>query len=145
MVGLIVYTARLPHHKVPGYAERDALDVTRGSGGNLGAMFAPSRPLLTEAQRRKSAAKRDQQQLVEAWEWYAPRYLDEMRQLWRTDKRPWKVLWRLQLVTLCCYCGTVERCHRTLLGREILGKLGADFRGERGAAPPPARDPGEEG
>lgn len=126
---LQVHTARLPHHTCPGYTGPDHLDVTRGSGGGLGSPFAPSRELLDEAQRRKRGAKRDPIALAAAWDWYAPRYLEEMRASYRTHRRAWDALLARESVVLCCYCGHYDRCHRRLLA-EILVKCGAVDCGE---------------
>lgn len=146
-MSLFVYTARLPHHGCDGYTGADRLDVTRGSGSVLGLHFAPSRDLLNEAQRLKKAAKKNDEQLVAAWEWYRPRYLEELRQSYRTNYGAWLELLARDELTLCCYCGTAERCHRRLLA-EVLVKLGAKYLGERTAAAvtdAPSREVGEEG
>lgn len=134
---LHVHTARLPHHGCPGYTGRDAIDVTRGSGGAYGGAFAPSRELLDEAQAMKRRAKKDEAKLVEAWGWYAPRYVEEMRQSYRTNRLQWAQLLARAEVTLCCYCGTWSRCHRRLLA-ELLVKCGAIDLGEREPATPVA-------
>lgn len=67
----------------------------------------------------------------EAWERYVPAYLAEMRQSYRAHQEAWELLLARPLVTLGCYCTDPAQCHRTLLARDILTKLGADFRGER--------------
>ena len=128
---LRVYTGRLPHHGQPGYDGPDRLNVTRGSGTDLGLVFAPSAELLAEGQRRKRAAKRDEAKLVEAWEWYAPRYVEEMRSSYRAHRAAWQQLLARSVVTLACYCGTSGRCHRRVLAGIILPKLGAIDCGER--------------
>ena len=133
-MALRVFTARLPHHGCPGYKGPDALDVTRGSGGAYGGAFAPSRPLLDEANRRKKQAKSNPEKLEEAWAWYAPLYQAEMRGSYRTHRAAWDRLLARAEVTLCCYCGTAQRCHRRLLA-EILVKCGADYLGEHDAPP----------
>lgn len=132
-MSLRVYTARLPHHRCRGYTRADRLDVTRGSGGDAGAPFAPSAELLREAQRLKRTAKRDERALAAVWAWYAPRYVEEMRASWRRNPGAWQALLSRDEVTLCCYCGTAHRCHRRLLA-EILAKCGAIDCGEREAA-----------
>jgi len=154
-VPLRFWTARLPHHGVPGYDGPGQLDVTRGTGGAYGGIFAPSRPLLDEANKRKRAAKGDEEKLVAAWAWYAPLYLAEMRASYRMNRARWdQLLARTDEPVLCCYCGTVARCHRTILAG-ILERLGAVHLGERPADPaltgpapgaaPTEREPGEEG
>ena len=129
---LQVYTARLPHHGCAGYVGRDRLDVTRGSGGGLGAPFAPSTSLLSEAQKLKRQAKSDAVKLTAAWQWYAPRYVEEMRASFRHNRGAWRALLAREVVTLCCYCGHGDRCHRRLLAA-LLVKCGAIDCGEREA------------
>jgi uncharacterized protein YeaO (DUF488 family) len=126
---LRVYTAPLPTRGRPGYRGADALDITRGTGGPQVDTFAPSRELLNEGLRRKRAAKGSEARLVEAWAWYAPRYVAEMRASYRASRPQWEALLVRGEVVLCCYCGTYARCHRTLLA-EILVKLGAIYLGE---------------
>lgn len=48
------------------------------------------------------------------------------------DNNPgaWRALLARPRVVLACYCADPERCHRTILARDILPKLGATYRGE---------------
>jgi hypothetical protein len=65
-----------------------------------------------------------------AWTEYKPAFLDEMRASWRERRPMWDVLLSRQRVVLCCYCSDAAHCHRTILRRDILPKLGAEDCGE---------------
>lgn len=115
----------------------DALDITRKSGVGDGLAFAPSwdilRPALA-ARREAEAARMDlrwrEASEIEdrAWKAYRPLYIEEMRASIRRDRGPWDRLLALGHVTLVCYCtNNPDHCHRTLLAREILPKLGAIY------------------
>lgn len=135
-----VYTARV------GYVGLDALDITRGTGRGSALAFAPSDAILAPAldARRRAKELRDHPLLypdpvameadrieAEAWARYAPAYLAEMRRSYREERDAWNHLLLCPLVTLCCYCADASRCHRTLLARDILPKLGCIYAGER--------------
>ena len=131
----------------------DRFDITRKSGGPDGEVFAPSWAILRPAldARRKATAMRDvademSDSLVraayhakinesaddlerEAWERYVPAYMAEMRRSYADNRAAWEGLLARSRVVLVCYCTDAARCHRTLLAG-ILGKLGADVRGE---------------
>lgn len=91
-----------------------------------GAPFAPSWAILGAAKRGELA-----------WREYAPRYVAEMRLSYRANRAAWDALVARERVVLTCYCVAPAECHRTLLA-EILGKLGAELRGELAE---PARAP----
>lgn len=141
---LIVYTARISTR------DPDRFDITRKSGGDLGLPFAPSWTILGPAleARRKSErlgqgpwnedadgadaeqAHDDAREILDAaWALYVPAYLAEMRISYRRLRPAWSALLARPRVVLVCYCTDAARCHRTLLAG-ILGKLGADVRGE---------------
>lgn len=140
---LTVYTARI------GYVGLDALDITRKSGRGDALVFAPSwsilRPALDARARAAEASKLWWSCLAEtdegpailaaAWAEYVPAYVAEMRASYRAHRPAWDRLLGEVLVTLTCYCVDPERCHRVLLARDILPKLGATYAGER----PPQR------
>lgn len=156
-MNLHVYTARM------GYRGADHFDVTRKSGGAAGAPFAPSWEILkpaldarhtTVAMREAAAGGRAKgialgdAMLVQSadamvhaadildracWVLYAGAFLGEMRESYRRQRGAWKALLAREVVTLSCYCTDPEACHRTLLGREILPRLGAVYEGERPA------------
>jgi hypothetical protein len=89
--------------------------------------------------------------LAQAWDEYVPLFMAEMRvsygmtqanPAWGNDEdlavahgtranRPmWDNLLSRQRVVLCCYCSDAEHCHRTILRRDILTRLGAEDCGE---------------
>jgi len=128
---LVVQTARI------GYAGADGFNVTRDSGDADGVLFAPSwsilRPALAARMRAISCGRdyaHDAQVILDAaWAAYVPAYLAEMRASYRTHRAVWDRVLARPRVVLVCYCVEAERCHRTVLAG-ILGKLGADVRGE---------------
>jgi hypothetical protein len=147
---LIVHTARISSR------DPDRFDVTRKSGGEAGAPFAPSwailRPALDArnmANRRREMAEEMRKRTMDpeslananrldlaaadderrAWTAYVPAFTAEMRESYRRHPETWRRLLTRDRVVLVCYCTDPERCHRTLLAG-ILGKLGADVRGE---------------
>lgn len=67
----------------------------------------------------------------EAWQRYVVGFREEMRASYRANRAAWDALLAREVVTLCCFCSDPERCHRTLVAREILPKLGAIYGGER--------------
>jgi hypothetical protein len=103
------------------------LDVTRKSGGERGHPFAPSWALLGPflASRKAGNVLTD-----DDWERYSKAYTMEMRTSYRDNRAAWDALLLLPSVILTCYCGNHHRCHRTLLARDILPKLGAEYCGE---------------
>lgn len=112
-----VWTARVSSR------DPDRFDITRGSGGAQGDPFAPSWAILRPAKRMLA------EDTAAGWAWYEPRYMAEMRTSYATNPADWATLLRRSRVVLVCYCTDSARCHRTLLAG-ILGKLGADVRGE---------------
>ena len=140
-MALEVWTARIG--SVDG---DDVLDVTRKSAGPNGLPFAPSiellGPILRARARQRAlfmrAGPEDRATLVEqareleheAWERYVPAYLAEMRASYRRERSAWARLLERPRVCLVCYCPKSERCHRTVLAREILPKLGAIYASE---------------
>lgn len=129
---LVVHTARISSR------DPDRLDVTRMSGGEIGEPFAPSwailRPAIAARRAERDAATETArilavQRAADAWVDYVPAYTAEMRQSYRMHRPAWDSLLARSRVVLCCYCIDPQRCHRTLLAG-ILGKLGADVRGE---------------
>ena len=158
MRALQVWTARVTYGGV------DRLDVTRKSADAWGKSFAPSWPLLRPALDVRKVADglmaqaraaldadgdewgptREADRLLdEAWRAYVPRFLDEMRRSYVDRRADWGRLLALPEVTLVCFCVDPTQCHRTLLARDILPKLGAVYMGERerpsAIVPPEAR------
>jgi len=103
------------------------LDVTRKSGGERGHPFAPSWELLGPFLASRKAGNR---LTDDDWNEYAKAYTAEMRASYRDNRAAWDALLLLPSVILTCYCNKYERCHRTILARDILPKLGATYCGE---------------
>lgn len=145
-----VFTARM------GSRDPDALDITRKSATWDGLAFAPSweilRPTLdlraklaglTEGAQNATreglhdTARDLRRQAIEtgisierAWDSYVGAYTSEMRRSYVERRAAWDGLLSRERVVLLCYCPDHTRCHRTVLGREILPKLGAVYGGE---------------
>lgn len=118
---LQVFTARI------GYRDPDVLDVTRKSGSALGRSFAPSWEILTPA---LAGLRRGGHHADDAWEAYVPAFVAEMEASQRTAPLAWRGLLAAPRCVLVCYCANHTRCHRTLLARDVLPKLGAVYGGE---------------
>lgn len=144
-VTLQVWTARVS------YGGADRLDVTRKSADEWGKSFAPSWALLRPALDARRVAEglmaqghaalesggdewgptREAERVLEqAWSAYVPAYVDEMRRSYVTRRSDWERLLSMSRATLVCYCVDHEQCHRTLLARDILPRLGATYMGE---------------
>ena len=106
------------------YRGPDRLDVTRKSAGPEGVAFAPSWTFLGPMLKLEPAAR------AYAWPKYAADYTAEMRASYKLNRSAWDALVSRSRVVLVCYCVIPERCHRTLLARNVLSKLGATYRGE---------------
>lgn len=132
-----VFTARVT------YGGPDRFDVTRKSGGPKGEPFAPSwgllRPYLELLQRIGKADPttdpatwiRLHKERDRLWADYVPAFVREMRTSYRRNRPAWDALLALPRVALVCYCEYGGAyCHRTLLARDILPKLGAVYGGE---------------
>lgn len=133
---LIVYTARI------GYRGPDAFDVTRKTATGHGLAFAPSWKILGPV--LKSRRENGPGGAFVGWEQYVLDYTAEMRASYRGSYQAWAWLLEQPERTLLCYCNDPAHCHRTILAG-ILGKLGADVRGERATptAPDRRRGPAE--
>jgi len=128
-VSLAVYTARVASRDV------DRLDITRKSAPPEGVVFAPSWKILGPALEALQAAKRAPKHeagriAFDAWADYVPAYRVEMRESYKRHRATWDALLERPRVVLCCYCVDPCRCHRMLLARFILPRLGAVYRGE---------------
>ena len=124
-----IYTARIR------YDGKDALDITRKSGGVPGLALAPSWFILGPAlNARRSGVLTD-----EEWERYKAAYQEEMRASYRTQRQAWHAILAMPEVTLVCYCSDFLRCHRSLAADLLVkASLGtAAYRGERPIVAPP--------
>jgi uncharacterized protein YeaO (DUF488 family) len=129
---LLVQTARL------GYRGAGWLDISLqgnmrrveagepGGQDGIGVSFAPSPALLYPF-----LSKRKHKGLTQAdWAEYSRLYVLEMRRSYRRDHEAWRKLLERPHVVLLCFCTTPHQCHRTVLARDILPKLGAVYAGE---------------
>ncbi len=117
---LQVYTARM------GYKGADGLDITRSSG-TVGQIFAPTYELLTPYLDKRRAGTLT----PEDWTAYSKSYLEEMRASYRAHRKEWDAILAWKQATVLCFCVNASECHRMLLGRNILARLGAIYLGER--------------
>ncbi len=141
-MALTVKTARLGSLS----ALDDALDITRKSGNADGIVFAPTwsilKPVLesrADLQKVKTAIRPHDAMITSAqidamWVWhiYCGRYVDEMRASYKSNRHRWDKLLGRSSVTLLCYCHGAVYCHRSILARVILPRLGAVYAGEVG-------------
>lgn len=156
-MSLQVFTARIGRWMK---GEPDAIDITRKSARPewlfLAPLWATLGPVL-ELRRRADAIEKNAYELTDArlgraampeegaphlmfaeseammyaaWAEYVPAFMSEMRASWKEHRPMWDVLLSRQRVILCCYCSDAEHCHRTILRRDILPKLGAINCGE---------------
>lgn len=113
--------------QIGSYRGNDRLDITRKSGDE-GLIFAPSWNILWPA------LKKQKEGILTETDWleHIEAFTQEMRDSYRHHNRQWneKILSR-ETVTLLCYCPDFKQCHRTILARDILPKLGASYGGER--------------
>lgn len=128
--GFAAYLARgLIVHSAPSrFRGAGRFDVTLATGGASGRVFAPSAALaqvLCEAQRSHRGHVP-----AEVWEAFRAAYLAEMRRSFRACRPVWARLLEQAHVVLVCACANPEHCHRTLLRRDILPRLGARDGGE---------------
>lgn len=128
---LIVHTARM------GFRGEDWLDITRkgakerpepGGHRGIGAAFAPSDQLLNEFLRKRKS--RPEGETDREWLDYVDRYIDEMRRSYKANRESWTRLLACDHVVLLCFCVEPQRCHRSVLARDILRKMGAKYMGE---------------
>jgi uncharacterized protein YeaO (DUF488 family) len=128
---LIVHTARM------GFKGADWLDITRkgakerpepGGHRGMGAAFAPSDQLLREFLRKRQS--RPDGETDREWLEYCGRYTDEMRKSYVAARESWNRLLALDHVVCLCYCVEQSRCHRVVLARDLLTKMGAKYMGE---------------
>lgn len=128
---LQVYTARM------GAKDPDWLDITRSQktnhepGGHhgIGVAFAPSLALLKHYLQMRGELT-GATLTAEDWARYAHSYTEEMRTSYSRKRGAWRKLLGWKRVCLLCFCTDLHQCHRHILAREILPKLGAVYRGE---------------
>lgn len=116
----VIYTARI------GYADPDVVDITRKTGDQFSRAFAPSWALLGPVLQ----ARRTGGDMEREWRRYVVGFGGEMLASRENAPGAWRSLLARPRAVLVCYCSDPERCHRTLLARDILPKLGAVYGGE---------------
>lgn len=112
----------------PGYLGKDGLDI---SGGNLwlprAEHFFPDDAIMWGKYMTRfdgHPAERDK---------FVQRYLEKLRDLYRSQKHLWDSLLAHEEITLvCAYCEKKHHkdCHRVVMA-QAMGKLGAKYMGER--------------
>jgi hypothetical protein len=98
-----------------GYKSNDRLDITVQSGSELGKHFAPSWDMVRGVKSGKMS-----------WEEYQWIYLGNLRSTWNSNREVFREVFRMEQVTLVCYCRSDETCHRRLL-KETLMKIGKKY------------------
>ena len=138
---LQVYTARID------CTDADALDITRMGATRAakerasfpGEPFAPSWEIVAAAKHSRTfvetwrkAGNDDKASEIERRHFaqVMQQYVAEMRASYRRHRGAWDALLGRPRVVLCCFCTNPELCHRTVLGRDILTRMGAVFCGE---------------
>lgn len=134
-MALTVLTARMGYK-----SDQDWLDVTLQGNERridknpdeplghrrIGFVFAPSPDIVYPyLSKRRFGHETDA-----LWSKYVEDYKGEMRESYKRYRQCWELLLRWPRVVLLCMCTNHERCHRTILGRDILPKLGATYLGE---------------
>lgn len=100
-----------------------------GGHRGIGFFFAPSPDILYPyLSKRKFGRETDRD-----WLQYIADYTREMRGSYARFRPAWDLLLSWERVVLLCMCTDAARCHRTVLGQQILPKLGATYLGEIGA------------
>jgi ribA/ribD-fused uncharacterized protein len=113
-MALVVYTGQVGR-----YRAADGLDITLKSSRGLGRTFAPPQWDMVRGVQRGTVSE------AQYREWY----LEVLRASFRTRQAAWQHVLQQPQVVLLCYCRPGEFCHRQILA-EVLGKLGAEVKGE---------------
>jgi len=110
---LKVYTSRIDT------TDKDRLDITRKSAGRIGLIFAPTWDIINKVKKEEID-----------FDTYKSLYLEEMKKSYIENNIAWFGFFMKERVVLTCYCTDHEKCHRTILAKEILPKYGAKYCGE---------------
>jgi uncharacterized protein YeaO (DUF488 family) len=100
-------------------SDKDKLDITRKSATRFGLNFAPSWNILNKVKKEEID-----------FETYKLLYIEEMKKSYVENNAAWFLLLTKERVCLICYCTDHEKCHRTILARDILTLYGAKYVGE---------------
>lgn len=132
-MSLQAYTARM------GLRDPDYLDITiagnarrmkdgePGGHRGIGAAFAPDIRRFHDWRTRIRIGEPITDEYIAA---YMAAYRVHMRVSYRVSRAAWDTLLSWSRVVVVCFCTDAERCHRTVLARDILPKLGAIYCGE---------------
>lgn len=111
----------------------NGVDTARNKGLPApGSCLAPSGGLLSWALKQiyEYGDSEDTRRCL--WPEYSRRYIEEVRDTYRKDKKPFEALLRRSSLVLVCYCKDASYCHRRLAA-DILVKLSdghAQYEGE---------------
>ena len=131
---ITIYTANII------FSGADRLDITANGVDTArnkglpapGACLAPSGGLLSWALQQIYVYGDTEETRRCLWPEYSRRYLEEVRDTYRKDKKPFEALLRRSSLVLVCYCKDAAYCHRRLAA-DILVKLSeghAQYEGE---------------
>jgi len=115
---LVVKTGRVGHR----YA--DGLDVTMKSGAGIGVLLAPTKAIVY-GYKAGQGDQRKYKPLNEAQ--YTEQYLELLRERFIENDEAFHQLVQRESITLQCYCGKGEFCHRRILAEYVLPKLAAYY------------------
>lgn len=127
---LHVYAARITSR------DPDRLDVTVKSAAGDARVWAPSWTIVNAGLALRDHARRvldtsEAPMVLDAmWTLYVAAYTGEMRASYAAKRAAWDRLLARERLVVCCFCTDHNRCHRTVLGRDVLPKLGAVWCGE---------------
>lgn len=99
--------------------DKDRFDITRKSAGRLGLIFAPSWEIINKVKKEEIS-----------FDTYKLLYIEEMKKSYVENNIAWFNLLIKDRIVLVCYCTDHEKCHRTILARDILTTYGAKYIGE---------------
>ena len=118
---LVVKTGRVGHR----YA--DGLDVTMKSGAGIGVLLAPTKAIVYgyKAGQGDQRFAGKYKPLNEAQ--YTEQYLELLRERFIENDEAFHQLVQRESITLQCYCGKGEFCHRRILAEYVLPKLAAYY------------------
>jgi len=110
---LTIYTDRIDSQ------DKDKQDVTRKSANRFGLNFAPSWDIINKS--KENQIDFDTFKLL---------YVEEMKKSYVENNAAWFLMLSKDRIVLTCYCTDHEKCHRTILARDILPMYGAKYVGE---------------
>lgn len=104
------------------YRGPDRLDITVKGKDPIGSAFAPTWDMVMKYKKgRMSEAE------------YRERYIELLRDSYKTRPGAWQNLMTRPEVTLVCFCRSGDFCHRVLLAELMKAHFGFTYKGERGS------------